>query len=156
MSREHDHGMPRIADLLVLLRTLLADRHQLLAENLALRHQLGVLKRSVPRPKIEDSDRLIWILLRRSFKDWKDALIFVKPDTVVRWHRNGFRYYWKRKSRAKPGRPPISMGVIMLIRRHVQENLTWGAPRPATTSGSSSPESRVRSGARRSKSMATA
>ena len=71
-----------------------------------------MLKRSVSRPKIEDSDRTVWIMLRRMLKEWKDALIFVKPDTVVRWHRQGFKYYWWRKSRSKPGRPPISMKVV--------------------------------------------
>ena len=109
-----------LTGLLLVLRFALVDRERLLAENLALRHQLGVLNRSVKRPKITDSDRLLWILLRRAFKDWKDTLIFVKPDTVVRWHRKGFRYYWKRKSRARPGRPPISMKLIMLIRQMSQ------------------------------------
>ena len=85
--------------------------------NLALRHQLAVLKRTVKRPRIEDSDRMLWFQLRRASKEWKDAVIFVKPDTVVRWHRQGFRYYWKRKSRSKPGRPPISIAIIHLIRR---------------------------------------
>jgi len=68
----------------------------------ALRHQLAVLKRSVPRPKIEDSDRMVWIMLRRMLKEWEEALILVKPHTVVRWHRKGFKYYWRRKSRSKP------------------------------------------------------
>ena len=79
----------------------LKDRAQLALENAALRHQLAVLKRSVGRAKIEDSDRIFWMLLMRSLKDWKDALFFVKPATVVEWHRRGFRYYWKRKSRSK-------------------------------------------------------
>ena len=55
---------------------------------------------------------MVWILLRRAFKEWQDALIFVKPDTVVQWHRKGFRYYWRRKSRSNPGRPPISFELI--------------------------------------------
>jgi putative transposase len=83
----------------------------------------------VKRAKIQDSDRIFWMLLRRSLEEWKDALIFVKPATVVKWHRRGFRYYWKRRSRSKPGRPPISMKVIMLIRRMSKENAIWGAPR---------------------------
>ena len=114
--------------LLVLIQLLVADRHRLLVENLALRHQLAVLKRTVSRPRIQDSDRMLWILLRRAFKEWKDALLFVKPDTVVKWHRKGFRYYWKRKSKSNPGRPPISFELIHLIRRMSMENTTWGAP----------------------------
>ena len=77
--------------LIVLIQLLVADCHRLMVENLALRHQLAVLKRTVKRPRIEDSDRMLWILLRRAFKEWRDAVIFVKPDTIVRWHRKGFR-----------------------------------------------------------------
>ena len=117
---------------LVLIQLLVADRHRLMLENLALRHQLAVLKRSVKRPKIEDSDRMLWILLRRAFKEWRNAVIFVKPDTVVRWHRKGFRYYWKRESKSKPGRPPISFVLIHLIRRMSIENVLWGAPKIAS------------------------
>lgn len=62
-------------------------------ENLVPRHQLSALKRSVRRPQIEDSDRMLWILLRRTFKEWRDAFVFVKPDTVVRRHGRGFAYY---------------------------------------------------------------
>ncbi|MEM7310459.1 MAG: integrase core domain-containing protein [Planctomycetota bacterium] len=117
---------------LVLVRLLIVDRRRLMMENLALRHQLTVLKRSVKRPRIEDSDRMLWILLRRAFREWRDAFVFVKPDTVIRWHREGFRYYRKRKSRSKPGRPPIGMDVIHLIRRVSTDNPMWGAPRIAS------------------------
>ncbi len=120
-----------LRQLYVLVRLLIEDRQRLALENVALRHQLAVLKRSVSRPKIHDSDRIFWILMKRMLANWRDALQFVKPDTVVRWHRKGFRYYWKRKSRATPGRPPISMAVIHLIRRMSIENVTWGAPRIA-------------------------
>ena len=121
--------MPCLAPLVSILDLAVKDRAQLVLENTALRHQLAVLKRSVTRPKIEDSDRMVWIMLRRMLKEWKEALIFVKPDSVVRWHRKGFAYYWKRKSRSTPGRPPISMELILLIRRLSEENATWGAPR---------------------------
>ena len=66
--------------LIVLVQLLVADRHRLMVENLALRHQLAVLKRTVKRPRIEDSDRMLWNLLRRAFKEWRDAVIFVKPE----------------------------------------------------------------------------
>ncbi len=72
---------------------------------------------------------MFWILMRRMLTEWRDTLHFVTPDTVVRWHRKGFRYYWKRKSRSTPGRPPISMELILLIRRMSMENVTWGAPK---------------------------
>ncbi len=62
-------------------------------------------------------------------KEWKEALVFVQPRTVVEWHRKGFSHYWRRKSRGKPGRPPISMEIILLIRRLSLENVLWGAPR---------------------------
>ena len=76
--------MPWIKHLLALIRTLIADRARLTMENVALRQQIIVLQRSVTRAKIDDSDRIFWMLPRRSLKDWKDALIFVKPDTVLR------------------------------------------------------------------------
>ena len=116
--------------LLDLVRALLADRKRLMLENIALRHQVTLLKRSVKRPRIEDSDRILWIMLKRALKEWRETVHFVKPDTVIKWHRKGFRYFWKRKSKARqPGRPPIPMGVILLIRRMAKENVTWGAPR---------------------------
>jgi len=124
--------MPKITDLFMLVRLLIEDRKRLMLENLALRQQLAVLKRSVSRPRIEDSDRIFWILMRRMLKEWKETLLFVKPDTVLKWHRRGFRYYWRRKSHGVPGRPPISMEVIHLIRRMSIENVLWGAPKIAS------------------------
>ena len=121
--------MQLVLHLLTLIRALAADRARLAMENLVLRHQINVLKRNVKRARLQDSDRAFWVLIRRFFKEWKDHLVLVKPETVIRWHRNGFRYYWRRKSRSKPGRPPISMEVIHLIRRMSTENVLWGAPR---------------------------
>ena len=120
--------MTIVHHLLLLIRLLAEDRKRLALENLALRHQVAVLKRSVERPRIHDSDRVFWILMRTVLKDWKEALHFVTPETVLRWHRNGFRY-WRRKSRSAPGRPPISQAIIYLIRGMSVENVTWGAPR---------------------------
>jgi len=112
-----------------LFRLLLKGRTQLALENIALRQQLAVYKRTVKRPKIEDRDRIFWMSIMGMLKEWKEALVFVQPRTVIKWHRSGFAYYWRRKSRAMPGRPPISMALIMLIRRLSQENMLWGAPR---------------------------
>ena len=119
--------MPGLATLLSLLRLALKDRQQLVLENIALRHQLAVYKRSVKRPRIEDRDRIFWLAVMRLLREWREALVIVKPETAIRWHRQGFRYYWRWKSRAKPGRLPISMELIHLIRRMSRENVLWGA-----------------------------
>lgn len=121
--------MPDLAALVSLLSLAAKDRSQLVLENIALRHQLAVYKRSVGRPNINDRDRIFWLTLMRVLKEWREALVIVQPDTVIRWYRNGLRYYWRRKSRSRPGRPPIPMAVIMLIRWMSIENVTWGAPR---------------------------
>ena len=119
-----------LSHLLALIRDLAADRSRLILENVALRQQIVVLKRSVKRAKIEDSDRIFWILVRRLLDTWRDTLMIVKPETVVAWHRKGWRYYWDCKSKqGKPGRPPIDSEIIELIRRMSRDNATWGAPR---------------------------
>jgi hypothetical protein len=109
--------MSRATAILTLLRDALRDRRRLLLENAALRHQVAVLKRSVTRPRIEDSERIFWIAMRRMLREWKECLILVKPETVVRWHRRGFRYYWARRSRRRTqGRPPIGWKLVHLIK----------------------------------------
>ena len=106
-------------------------RRNLLLENLVLRQQLTVLKRKRPRPRIAALDKLFWVLARRFWSGWKQALIVVTPDTVVRWHRSGFALYWRVVSRARrvTGRRRISKEVRDLIFRMMIENPTWGAPR---------------------------
>ena len=103
-------------------------RRQLAIQILALRQQLGVLKRSVKRPRLSNVDRGLWVLLSRRWSGWKEALIVVKPATVVKWHRAGFRRYWKWRSRPKGGRPAIDPEVRKLIRQMANANM-WGAPR---------------------------
>lgn len=99
------------------------------AENIALRHQLCISQRSIKRPKVHPSDRVLWSILSRYWSDWKDALIFVKPDTVIRWQRKRFREHWTRLSRnGKPGRPAISKDIKELIRTLSTMNSTWGSP----------------------------
>src|ERR1700740_1012180 len=78
---------------------LLRARQSLLLENLVLRQQLAVLKRKHPRPRLAPADKLFWVLARRFWSGWKQALILVSPDTVVRWHRAGFKLYWRAISR---------------------------------------------------------
>ena len=118
--------MRLVLHLLTLLHALASDRSRLALENLVLRQQLNVLRRGAKRARLDDSDRVFWVLVHRLFKDWKDHLVIVKPETVIRWHRQGFRYYWRWKSRAKPGRPSIPMEVIHLIRRMSIENVALG------------------------------
>ncbi len=106
------------------------SRAALHLENLALRHQLGVLQRSVKRPKLNPADRLLWAWLCKVWNDWRSALVIVKPQTVIAWHRKGFRLFWTWKIRyGKPGRPPVPKEVRDLIRRLCLDNPLWGAHR---------------------------
>jgi putative transposase len=114
-----------------LVTILFASRSRLAAENLALRHQLGVLGRTVKRPRLRKRDRIFWVWLSKVWPGWRSALVVVKPATVVAWHRKGFRLYWRWKSR-KHGRPKIDAEVRTLIRRMSNENPFWGAPRIQT------------------------
>lgn len=114
-----------------LIRQSLRNRAALQAEILALRHQLLVLHRSCRdrRPNLSTADRLLWVWLSRLWSNWRSALVFVKPETVVAWHRQGFRLYWRWRSRHLPGRPSVSREVIDLIRKMSLANPRWGAPR---------------------------
>ena len=99
-------------------------------ENVALRHQIGVLRRSAKkRPKLTPADRLVWVILSRIWGNWRSALAIVKPETVIAWHRKGFRLFWTWKvRRGKAGRPAVTREVRDLIRRLSRENPLWGAP----------------------------
>jgi hypothetical protein len=114
----------------VLVR-LFRSHRSLLIENLALRQQLAVFKRQNSRPGLTIADKLFWLLLRRFWCSWKNTLIVVSPNTVVRWHRAGFRLYWRLISRVrKPvGRRPVTEEIRELIFQMVAENPTWRAPR---------------------------
>jgi putative transposase len=114
-----------------MLVRLFRGRQTLLLENLALRQQLVMLKRRHPRPSLGLLDKLFWVIARRGWSGWKQALLVVTPETVVRWHRIGFRMYWRLISsvRKQVGRRPAPKEVRELIFRMVAENPTWGAPR---------------------------
>jgi putative transposase len=117
---------------LILKTTLsaLRSRRALVLENLALRHQLQVLQRRAKRPRLATRDRALWIILSRLWVDWRKPLVIVQPDTVVRWHRKGFRLYWRWKSRPMwMGRPRVPIEVRDLIRNMSQANPLSGAPR---------------------------
>ena len=105
------------------------SRADLGLEILALRQQVAILKRKRPRPLLNSSDRLFWVLLRQCWSSWKSVLIVVKPDTVVGWHRAGFRWYWRWKCRRRQGRPRITTEIRELIMRLAAENTGWGAPK---------------------------
>src|SRR5258708_11807593 len=96
---------------------LLRARRSLLLENLALRQQLAVLKRRHPRPRLDLLDKLFWVVVRRFWSGWQQSLIAVTPETVVRWHRGGFRLYWKliSKPRRPTDKPHTSQQVHALI-----------------------------------------
>jgi putative transposase len=118
-----------ISALSLLFRSLFTSRLSLATEILVLHQQLLVLNRTVKRPKLRQRDRLFWVCLSTLWRDWRDALIIVKPDTVIKWHREGFRLYWLWKSKAPIGRPPIDKEIRELIRRISCENPLWGSPR---------------------------
>ena len=94
--------------LLLLLQASLRSRRQLSLENIALRHQLAVLQRNAKRPRLKPTDRALWAALSRILPDWRRHLAIVQPDTVVGWHRAGWRLYWRWRSRPGRGRPPVS------------------------------------------------
>jgi len=106
------------------------SRSSLLLENLVLRQQVCVLKRKNRRPKLTGMDRGFWVAVSRLWSGWKASLLVVKPETVVEWHRRGFRLYWRLKSKGKRiGRTPITKELRQLIFQMMSENFTWGAPR---------------------------
>jgi len=109
-------------------RAFCLSRSQLALENLALRQQLAVLKTKRPRPHLKPIDRIFWSALARTWRDWANALIILKPETVVGWHRRGFKLYWRWKSRPGPGRPAIDPELRELIQQMAHVN-GWGAPR---------------------------
>jgi hypothetical protein len=119
----------------LLLTTLVASvrpRHDLVIENLLLRHQLAVLTRPTrtrPRAGLHLWDKLLWILARRFFAGWREHLAIVTPDTVVRWHRQGWRLFWLWKSRPRGGRPHLSPEVRDLIATMSRDNRLWGTER---------------------------
>jgi len=113
----------------VLLRCTLAffrSRNQQAIVELALRQQLATYAQTRPTPRLTPLDRTFWVALLRLWPRWKEILVIVKPDTVVRWHRKGFRFYWRWISTRGPGRPRVSKEVQALIRRFALEN-GWGA-----------------------------
>lgn len=112
------------------VRVLFRSRADLAIENLALRQQVAVLKQQRPRPPLTPMDRAFWVALQQTWKHWDNTLIIVQHDTVVRWHRRGFRAYRLHKSKPRgPGRPRADQEIRELIRTIALDNVGWGAPK---------------------------
>ena len=118
-----------ITAFLVTIRVFFRSRVDTSLEVLALRQQVAVLKRKRPRPALNRLDRFFWTTLRQIWPRWSEVLIIVKPETVVGWHRAGFRLYWRWRSRPRGGRPKGNEEIRALIRRMAVENSGWGAPK---------------------------
>jgi hypothetical protein len=121
--------VPFVLAFVTAIRVYFRSRTEIALEVLALRQQVAVLKRKRPRPRLSAPDRLFWVLLRKVWSGWANALLIVNPDTVVGWHRAGFRLYWRWRSRPRGGRPRITEEIRGWIRRLAQENPNWGAPK---------------------------
>src|SRR5262245_44627002 len=116
--------------LLRLLPFLFGGHRQIALENLALRQQLAAYKRIAPRPRLRPFDRLFWVGLARVWTGWREALVIVSPDTVLRWQRRRFRAYWAKLSgRPTRGRPCIPAEIAALVKKMAAANPLWGAPR---------------------------
>jgi hypothetical protein len=115
--------------LIGVLRATLRGRHALALEHLLLRQQLAVALRARPRPRLRRRDRVFWVVARRLCTDWRRHLVLVQPETVLRWHRRGWRLYWWWRSRRPRGRPRIPRDVRALIRRLSEQNRLWGTER---------------------------
>jgi hypothetical protein len=111
------------AGLFLFLSSFFRSRSNLSLEIVALHQQLSVLNRKRPRPRLRIGDRLFWVLLHRLWSGWENALILVKPETVVAWHRAGFSLFWRFRSRSKNcGRPKLSAEIRSAIKQMVEEN----------------------------------
>ena len=105
------------------------SRSQLVAENALLRQQLIILRRQVKRPACTRADRMLLVLLTKMVRTWKQALFIVQPETLLRWHSQGFKLFWKYRSRSTSTKPRISQETVVLIQEMARDNRLWGAER---------------------------
>jgi putative transposase len=116
-----------------LLLGALADRalgkSELVAENALLRQQLIILRRQSKRPVCSKRDRILLVLLAKAVRAWRQALLIVQPETLLRWHRQGFRLFWKQKSKPKSTQAKVEAQTIALIKEMASDNRLWGAER---------------------------
>src|SRR6202163_3686340 len=116
--------------ILGLVRSFFRPDAELILENLALLHQPQIALRSHPRPRLSNRDRFLWVSMRLvSPTSWQRYLVVVRPETVIRWHRRGWRLYWSWRSRSRAGRPRLAPEVRDLIAQMASENATWGTQR---------------------------
>lgn len=108
---------------------LTRTRSELIAENALLRQQLPILRRQVKRPVCAKTDRLLLVILARAARSWKQALLIVQPDTLLRWHRHLFRWFWRQRSRTASRKPKLAAETIRLIETMARDNHLWGAER---------------------------
>ncbi len=120
---------PIVRSLIAVVVSFIRSRVALQVEVVALRHQLTVYQRSVRRPAIHPTDRILWAWLARRWSRWREVPVFVQPATVIAWQRKRFREHWARLSRRQAGRPTVSREVRELIRDISIANPRWGAPR---------------------------
>src|SRR5207248_1597572 len=133
-TRAERHDIQAMLEYLLLLLRLLGsavrDREALVAENLLLRHQLTVLARPTrKRPRLRARDKLFWVVVRALRRDWRRHLVVVRPESVIRWHRQAWQLFWRWRSRGPLGRPRLSAEVRELIATMAQENPCWGSER---------------------------
>jgi putative transposase len=115
--------------MLEVLTDLARSKSELMAENALLRQQLIILRRQVKRPACTKTDRMLLVLLARIVRSWKQTLVIVQPETLLRWHRQGFKLFWKYKSRAASSQPKLSAETVALIKEMARDNRLWGAER---------------------------
>ncbi len=108
---------------------LAREKSELIAENALLRQQLVILRRQIKRPRYTKTDRLLLVLLARAVRPWRQALLIVQPETLLKWHRQGFRLFWKQKSKAKSAQAKVEAQIIALIKEMASNNRLWGAER---------------------------
>jgi putative transposase len=122
--------LPIISALLAFVAGLFRSRASLCLEHLALRHQLAVYKRTVHRPRLRSTDRVLWAWLSRFWSGWANVLAFVQSRTIIAWQQQCFCDHWRRLSQqGAPGRPAVAQEVRELIQGMWQANPTWGSPR---------------------------
>src|SRR5258706_10004194 len=117
------------APLMQTMSDLMRPKAELVLENVFLRSQLIVLNRQVKRPRLTAKDRILMLWLASKLPHWKQALLTLQPDTVLHWHRDLFKWLWRRKSRHTGGKSPVRKEFVSLIRQNGAENRPWGAER---------------------------
>lgn len=122
--------MPELLSLVIqTARAAVSRRNDLILENLLLRHQLQLALRPKRRLSLRRQDRILWVLVRQLRPDWRRYLLCVRPEAVIRWHRSGWRLYWRWRSRTRLGRPRLPAEVRALIVRMASDNPLWGTER---------------------------